>query len=74
MDLKEIIRFARGDEPADLLLDNARVVNVLSGEILETSVAILRSWIVGLGDYQARQVIDLEGAYLAPGFIDMRAK
>ena len=70
MQISEIIRYARGAEPADLLLDNARVVNVLSGEVIETSVATVRSRIVGLGDYEAKSVIDLEGAYLAPGLID----
>ena len=33
-------------------------------------MAVVRSRIVGLGDYQARETLDLEGAYLAPGFID----
>lgn len=70
MPLDELIRYARGDEPADLLLTNGRVVNVLSGEIVETDVAILRSRIVGLGAYEANEVLDLEGAYLAPGLID----
>ncbi len=70
MNISEIIRHARGDEPADLLLTNARVVNVLSGEIIDTNVATLRSRIVGLGEYHAREVVDLEGAYLAPGLID----
>jgi adenine deaminase len=68
--LDELISYARGDEPADLLLTNGRVVNVLSGEIVETDVALLRSRIVGLGAYEANEVIDLEGAYLAPGLID----
>ena len=70
MRTSEIIRYARGEEPADLLLENARVVNVLSGEIVETHVATVRSRIVGLGEYDAKQKIDLEGAYLAPGLID----
>ncbi len=70
MPLDELISYARGDEPADLLLTNGRVVNVLSGEIVETDVALLRSRIVGLGAYEANEVIDLEGAYLAPGLID----
>lgn len=70
MPLDELISYARGDEPADLLLNNGRVVNVLSGEIVETNVAILRTRIVGLGDYEANEVIDLEGAFLAPGLID----
>ena len=70
MPLDELISYARGDKPADLLLTNGRVVNVLSGEIVETDVALLRSRIVGLGAYEANEVIDLEGAYLAPGLID----
>lgn len=70
MRLEEIISYARGEEPADLLLKDVRVVNVLSGEIIETSVAIVRSRIVGLGDYEAREVLDLDGAFVAPGLID----
>ena len=70
MELGTLIRYARGDEPAELLLKNARVVNVLSGEIMSTNVAIVHSRIVGLGDYEAEETIDLGGSYLAPGFID----
>ncbi len=70
MDLKSLIRHARGDEPADLLLKNGRVVNVLSGQIDETSVALAGEFIVGLGDRPARAEIDLQGAFIAPGFID----
>ncbi len=70
MELDNLIRYARGDAPADLLLDNVRLVDVLSGEIYPTRVAIVRSWIVGLGDYRAERTLDLEGAFLAPGFID----
>lgn len=70
MQREELIRLARGEAPVDLLLANARVINVLSGEILDGSVAIARSRIVGLGEYEAVQTIDLEGSYLAPGFID----
>ncbi|HHB90719.1 MAG TPA: adenine deaminase [Anaerolineae bacterium] len=71
MELAELVRYARGDEPAHLLLKNARLVNVLSGEILPADVAVVRSRIVGVGQgYEAEEVIDLDGAYLAPGFID----
>jgi len=70
MDLKSLIRHARGDEPADLLLKNGRVVNVLSGQIDQTSVALAGEFIVGLGDRPARAEIDLDGAYVAPGLID----
>jgi adenine deaminase len=70
MELAEIIERARGDEKADLLLRNARVVNVFSHEIIETNVAIASDRIVGLGDYQARETIDLQGRAVCPGFID----
>ncbi len=70
MDLKSLIRHAKGDEPADLLLTHARVVNVLSGQIDETGVALAGEHIVGLGDYPAREELDLAGSFVAPGFID----
>ena len=70
MELAEFIEVARGDEPADLLLKNAKVANVFTGEIQETHVALFDSRIVGLGEYRAREVINLQGRYLCPGFID----
>ena len=70
MKLAEMIEVARGEREADLLLENAQVVNVFSGEIYRTNVAIYHSRIAGLGDYEAKQKMDLEGYYLCPGFID----
>lgn len=68
--LAEFLRVARGDAPADLVLRGGRVVNVLSGEIQETSVAIHQGRIAGLGAYGGRETLDLEGLFLSPGFID----
>jgi len=68
--LKRLIGVARGVAPADLVLKNARVVNVLSGEILEADVAVCDGLIAGVGRYDGPVVKDLEGLYLAPGFID----
>ncbi|MHB8791752.1 MAG: adenine deaminase [Thermoleophilia bacterium] len=70
MSLEEIIRVGRGDQPADLLIKNARVVDVLSGEIVSTDVALHAGRIAGFGHYEAQAFMDLEGRYLAPGFID----
>ncbi len=70
MDLKALIRHARGDEPVDLLVRNARVVNVLSGDIVPTNIAVAEGYVAGFGDYEARTVVDVEGAYVAPGFMD----
>jgi len=71
MEISTLIKVARGEEPAELLLKNTRVVNVFSGEVEETGVAIAYSRIIGLGnDYPAQRVIDLNGKYIAPGLID----
>jgi len=67
----DIIPVAKGDIPADLLIQNARVVNVFSGDIKLTNVAIYQKRIAGIGDYsQGKEVIDLEGKYLVPGLIN----
>jgi len=68
--LEELIQAARGEIEADLLLKNAQVVNVFSGNIHHADVAIHRTRVVGFDSYRARQVIDLEGRYLCPGFLD----
>ncbi len=71
MNLPERIAAARGLEPADLLLTNARLVNVFTGEIYPTEIAIKDGIIVGVGDgYTARETLDLGGRYVAPGLID----
>jgi adenine deaminase len=70
MELAQIIKIARGDEPADTLLKNGQVINVFTGEIIKTDIAIAHSRIVGLGDYEAHQTVDLVGRYVAPGLID----
>ena len=61
---------ARGEQRAELLFKNARVVNVFSGEIHKANVAVEDGRIVGFGDYRAKTTIDLRGAFLAPSLID----
>jgi adenine deaminase len=68
--LNHKLAVARGEQRAELLFKNARVVNVLSGEIHEASVAVDDGRIIGFGDYKARKVIDLRRAFLAPSLID----
>ncbi len=65
------IRVARGDEPADLLFVNGRVVSTFTSEIIETEVAVAGGRVASLGGVRAaREVVDLKGAYLAPAFTD----
>lgn len=71
MDLAQLLAVARGDEPADLLLRGARLVNVLSGEVHRTDIAVAGGRIAGLGEgYEAREVVDLDGRFVAPGLLD----
>lgn len=71
MDLADLLRIARGDAPADLVLRGGRIVNVFSGEIEQADIAIAGGMIAGVGPgYEARNTIDLKGAYVAPGLID----
>lgn len=66
------IRVARGDAPADLILENARIIDVFSGDIRPGAIAVAEGWIVGVGqgDRPARHRTDLGGRYVCPGFID----
>ncbi|MBP8645721.1 MAG: adenine deaminase [Syntrophobacteraceae bacterium] len=68
--LIELIRVARGEKPAELLLRNCRLVNVLTGKVEEADLAVSNGLFVGRGPYDARRVLDLEGKYVCPGFID----
>ena len=64
------INMAAGREPAELLITNARVVNVFTGEIEHTDVAIGEGVILGFGPRAAADTFDAGGAYLLPGLID----
>jgi adenine deaminase len=68
--IQQKLGIARGEQPAELLFKNARLVNVLSGEIHPANVAVDDGRVIGIGDYRARRVIDLHGSYLAPSLID----
>ena len=71
MELINGILIARGDQPADLVLKNAQLVNVLTDEIYTTDIVIAGSRVVAVGEgYKGHETIDLGGRYLCPGFID----
>jgi adenine deaminase len=68
--LQQKLSIARGERPAESLFKNANLINVLSGEVYRTHVAVDDGRVIALGDYEARNVIDLDGAYLAPSLLD----
>ncbi len=68
---ERIIKIAKGEQKADLVIKNAKLVNVLSEEIYETDIAIADNLVVGLAkNYEGIKEIDVKGAYVTPGFID----
>jgi len=71
MSLSTQVAVARGEQQADLLLRNGQLVNVFSGTIEESDVAIANAKIVGIGPgYRATESVDLGGSYVVPGLID----
>jgi adenine deaminase len=69
--LENRIDQGRGIIPADLVLKGARVFDLITGDLVETDVAICGDRIVGVfGQYSGQREIDLTGKILTPGFID----
>jgi adenine deaminase len=65
-----LISAARGHAPADLLIRDCRLVNVLSGEIHPESVAVKDGTVIGFGEYEALETVDAGGRFLCPGLIE----
>ncbi|MGZ4246349.1 MAG: adenine deaminase [Solirubrobacteraceae bacterium] len=61
---------ARGDEPADTLITGGQVFSDATREWIDTSLALADGVIAGWGERDAREVIDVGGAALTPGFVD----
>ena len=71
LDRKKLVQVALGNEPADLVLKNAEVFHVFTGEFLNADVAIVDGYIAGVGEnYTGITEIDLSGKFLLPGYID----
>ncbi len=66
----KLIDCAAGRIPADLVLKNGRIIHVFTGEIATGNVAVIDGRIAGIGDYEGNKVVDLQGKYLSPGFIE----
>ncbi len=70
MGQREKINVAFGEKKADLVLKNARIVNVFTNELEKADIAIHEGYIVGIGDYNGDNELDLDGATVCPGLID----
>ncbi|NPV55939.1 MAG: adenine deaminase [Anaerolineae bacterium] len=71
MDIEELVSIANGNRPAQRVLRDGNLVNVFTGEIIRTDVAIADGMIVGVGQgYDGTEITNLEGRYISPGFID----
>ena len=68
--MNDLVDIALGNKKADLVLKNVNLVNVCSGEIYETDIAIAHDLIAGLGRYEGRLEIDAQDNYAVPGLID----
>ncbi len=70
---RQLVDVAAGRAPADLLLRGGRVLNVYTGELVETAVGIAAGRIAWVGpetDRAARQVLELDGGTAVPGLIE----
>ncbi|MGM9998526.1 MAG: adenine deaminase [Candidatus Bruticola sp.] len=70
VNLVSTIQAARGLIPCDLLLRGAKYLNVFTRQFEEGDIAVYQGIIVGFGPHPARQIVDIGGKYVVPGFID----
>ncbi|MBR4081026.1 MAG: adenine deaminase [Clostridia bacterium] len=67
---QHMVRVAMGQEKADLVLKNATYVNVFSNELCQGDIAVAEGLVVGMGEYEGIEEVDVSGKIVAPGFID----
>ncbi|RLL40634.1 adenine deaminase [Oceanobacillus piezotolerans] len=68
--MKRLIDVSSKRVLADTVIKNAKIIDVFNLAIIHGDIAITDGMIVGIGDYQGKEVIDAEGRYMAPSFID----
>lgn len=69
--LIKLIDVAAGRKKADLVLKNAKIVDVFQAKILIGDIAISDGYIAGIGgSYQGVEEHNYTGKYVAPGFIE----
>lgn len=73
-ELKKVLAVARGDAPADLLITNIRILDLVNGECIDSAIVISGKTIAGIGleynESKAHRILDGKGLIAVPGFID----
>lgn len=70
-DLSRCISAGQGQRPADLVIRNARLLDLVTGSVEETDIAIVGERVVGThGRFEGERVVDAAGRFVVPGFID----
>ncbi|WP_298068585.1 adenine deaminase [uncultured Mailhella sp.] len=67
---REFFEMATGRRPAELCVDNVRLVDVFGGRIREGRIYAGCGRILGFGPLTARETVDGQGGFLIPGLID----
>jgi len=69
--LTRMIKAGAGEEPADVVIKNVRMLDVITGAVTHTDIAIVADRIVGThGYYNGRRLIEGDNRFAVPGFID----
>jgi adenine deaminase len=68
--IEQLISVAQGHVLADIVLKNAQVFNVFTGNFDRGDVAVVGGYIAGIGQYEGQIEIDMTGKFITPGFID----
>ena len=69
--LRRAIEQGQGLDQADMVLKGGRIFDLVSGDLIESDVAICGDRIVGtIGEYRGEREIDVSGKVVVPGFID----
>lgn len=73
-DLQKVLAVARGDSPADLLIKNVKILDLINGEVVDSAIVLSGKTIAGIGleysDASALEILDAQGMTAVPGFID----
>jgi adenine deaminase len=64
------ISVASKREPADTVIKNGKIIDVFNSEIIEGDIAIVDGYFAGIGEFEGRNVIEANGRYVSPAFID----